>query len=78
MLLLEISWWGRDSQMVTYLNRHLKKERMQTAMPQGRSVFYAGRQNRKVTVDFSGAMLDVIIANEIRESVRARALHCHV
>ena len=64
--------------MVTYLNRHLKKERMQTAMPQGRSVFYAGRQNRKVAVDFSGAMLDVIIANEIRESVRARALHCHV
>ena len=42
-------------------------------MPQGRSVFYARRQNKKVTVDFSVAMLDVIIGNEIRKSVRARA-----
>ena len=48
LLLLEVSRWGRDSQTVTHLNRHLKKERIQTAMPQGRSVFYAGRQNKKV------------------------------
>lgn len=31
------------------------------------------RQNKKVTVDCSGAILDVIIGNEIRESVQARA-----
>ena len=31
------------------------------------------RQNKKVTVDFSGAMLDVIRGNEIGESVEARA-----
>lgn len=58
---------------MTHLNKHLKKLRIGIARPWGRSVFCVIQGKQEGHCGYFGAMLDVIIGNEIRELVQVRA-----
>ena len=66
------------SRKLTHLNRHLKKVRLEPASLWGRRVFYVVWVEQEGHRRYFGAMLDVIVGNEIRYLGQGQSMYRHI